>query len=264
VFSLDGAEAGWPSSPLDTNPAVNPPILAIITVTKADGKGLADTLASAATWRVLSFVEQIVVDGDGTGRMAAEMAGCRWLRQRNTGIGDAFNEGLAVARGEWIWFLNSGDRVHPDLDIGWLLKLLKTTKADLVTGGIHYDGETDFQPVPPLRVQWPPWQCWLAHPATIVRRSLLIGLGGFDPRLTIAMDFELWLRLLRRDPHIDVVSIPLAAFDMNGLCQRRETRRLLQREYTRVLLRHSRWLLQTWLDMGFRGLKVLFRAWRQS
>lgn len=238
-------------------------LLSLVTITKGDPGGLERTLASTRAWRDLPTVEQIVVDGDGTAEVLAKASGCRWIRQQHEGIADAFNVGLSAAQGEWIWYLNGGDRVHPGLETEWLLRLLTTTKANLVTGGIQYDGDVDFRPVPSLRVQWPPSQCWLAHPATIVRHSLLKRAGGFDSRWTIVMDYDLWLRLLKCDPHVDVVSIPFARFDINGLCQRPEMRPLLQRENAQVLLTHSRWLLRTWLGIGRQMLSALWHAWRK-
>jgi putative colanic acid biosynthesis glycosyltransferase len=236
--------------------------LSLITVTKGDILGVNQTLVSAVPWRSLMVVEQIVIDGDGAAEALSKASGCRWVRQKSDGIAGAFNEGLAASQGEWIWFLNGGDRVHPDLDTGWLLKLMTTTKADIVTGGVHYDGDPGFRPVPPLRLQWPPLYCWPAHPATLVRRSILVDSGGFDRKLKIAMDFDLWLRLMLVDPHIDVVSVPLAVFDVSGSSQRPEMQAQVRRETALVLLLHGYRLIRLWMGIGKRMMIEMCRACR--
>jgi GT2 family glycosyltransferase len=236
------------------------PILTIITVTKADTKGLMATISSADPLHASPSVEHVVVDGDGSAEVVTFTGGCRWIQQQGTGIAGAFNEGLATAQGEWIWFLNGGDRVHPDLDTGWLLKLLTTTKADIVTGGVQYDGDPDFRPVPSLRLQWPPLYCWPAHPASLVRRKVLVASGGFDRRLKIAMDFDLWLRLMLADPHVDVISVPMAVFDVSGASQRPDMQSPVRRETASLLLRYSSRLIRLWMGIGRRMLIEMWRA----
>lgn len=243
-------------------PSCAPILLTVVTITKGDPEGCARTLVSMSALRADSRVEHLVVDGDGAARAIAKSAGCLWVRQDGVGIAGAFNEGLAVARGEWIWFLNGGDRVHSDLDPCWLIALLVATKADLITGGIQYDGDLEFRPVPPLRLQFPPIDCWLAHPATLVRRGALRAQQGFDPRWRIAMDYDLWIRLLLTDVVVDAVSVPFAAFDVSGVSQRIETRPCVRAESGKILLRHCGRLFRAWLWIGGRLLFGVCRAWR--
>jgi hypothetical protein len=224
---------------------VHDPNLTIVTITKADLEGLRATLDSTEALRALKGVEQIVVDGDGDAKQGAESAGCRWIRQTGAGISDAFNEGMSVACGEWIWFLNSGDTVHELLDTNWLLGLLRSTCADVVIGAIHYQGESHSRSAPPLWQQWPLLVCWIPHPATLVRRSALAQISGFNPKLEICMDFDLWHRLLSKNIAVDIVGLPFARFDINGASQRRENRRFLAGENATVLWRNKGIILKS-------------------
>jgi hypothetical protein len=49
----------------------------------------------------------------------------------------------------------------------------------------------------------------------LVRRSLVVGLGGFEPRYRIACDYDLWLRL-SREAGIDFIDRPLAMWRVHG------------------------------------------------
>ncbi len=213
-------------------------LLSIVTITKCDPEGCRRTLNSTAILRAEACVEHVVVDGDGGAEAEAVSAGCRWIRQSGTGIAAAFNEGLAATRGEWVWFLNGGDRAHESLDSAWLLGLLQRTLAEVFVGAIHYDGDEFPRTAPPLSCQWPLHICWVQHPVTLVRRAALQRVGGFDQRYKICMDFDLWQRLLTADPVVDVVAIPFARFDTGGISRRPEHRSQLARENLRVLWRY--------------------------
>ena len=240
--------------------AMSPAILTIITITRDDLAGLRATLVSTTALRADARVKQVVVDGDGMAKAEAVAAGCRWMHQSGSGIAGAFNEGLAAVQSEWVWFLNGGDRVHETLDPQWLLALLQTTQADLVTGAIQDDGADALRYAPPLQQQWPPTVCWLQQPSTIVRRALLVRAGGFDPHLRVCMDYDLWLRLLKPKPQVDVVSVPFARFNTGGVSRRPETRRLLMRENAKVLWRHRCLFLRDVPRAGWRYAKALGSA----
>lgn len=213
-------------------------LLSIITITKDDAEGLARTLLSTARWRAEAWVEQIVVDASRVPARVEDLR-IRIERQTSSGIAAAFNEGLACANGEWVWFMNGGDAVHENLDVNWVFRLLSATRAHVVTGAIHCDGEDAPRALPPLVYQWPLIACWLSHPATLVRRQRLLALGGFSEKWRIAMDYDLWFRLLDRDTVVDVISVPFARFDVNGVSEHPDTAPLARWEDALVVLTHS-------------------------
>jgi glycosyltransferase involved in cell wall biosynthesis len=63
--------------------------------------------------------EYWIIDGaskDGTLALiesyAAQNPQMHWISERDKGLYDAMNKGLARARGEFVWFLNGGDHLH--------------------------------------------------------------------------------------------------------------------------------------------------------
>ncbi len=234
-------------------------LLTIITISREDFAGLARTVASADFGKENQDVERMVVEAGESGQAWALAAGCRWFRQSGTGISGAFNEGLAAARGEWIWFLNGGDRMHEALDPAWLLELLRNTRADVVTGAVQFDGEPQARVLPHASYQWPLLACWPAHPATIIRRELLLRVGGFDEKLGIAMDYDLWFRALRRPTVVDMISVPFARFDTTGISERPDSRALARREEAAVVVRYAPSLIWSSLWLALRTCRRL--AW---
>lgn len=236
--------------------------LTLVTITKDDRAGLTRTLQSTAGLRALG-AEHIVVLGGSLELDSSIEQGTvetiRWLHRPPQGIADAFNAGMEAASSEWIWFLNGGDAVHESLDPSWLLTLLTETKSDAVFGAIHFDGETAPRSMPHLRYQWPFVVCWPFHPAAIVRRDALHHAGGFDRRWRVAMDYELWFRILKRVDRVDVLSVCFARFDTKGISERSETNQLAKREAACVLIMHSGVVVR---DMSWMVARTLWKCLR--
>jgi hypothetical protein len=211
--------------------------LSIVSVTKDDPPGLSRTLRSTAEWRADSGVEHLVVYAGVA--PAVLPAGVRMLGPSADGIAGAFNTGLQAAEGTWVWFLNGGDAAHENLSPAWLRTLLDRTGSDLVVGTIHYDGQLQPHPLPPMRDQWPMLDSWPPHPAVVTRRDALRAIGGFSARYRAGMDFELWQRLLGAGCRADVVAVPFARFDGTGFTSRPENAGLIFRENGEILWRHQ-------------------------
>lgn len=228
-------------------------LLSIVTISKDDPAGLDRTVASVAQWRMHPGVEHIVVY-HGVRPIIDDLT-IQLRCQTSHGIAAAFNEGLDCVRGEWVWFLNGGDEIDPRLKPDWLLDLLAVTQADVLVGGVTYDGDTSMHPHPPVARCWPPIQPWIPHPATLVRRGLFARFGGFDRRYAVAMDYEWWLRTLPVDARVDVLSIPFSIFAGGGISQRPEGRSLVAREKSDVIRRYAFRLWKDWLLAGGRLFK---------
>lgn len=233
---------------------MNIPSLSLITITKDDPEGLADTVGSAEAFRVAG-VEHWVIDGSADPAVAAQTIGSfrvQLERRPPRGVADAFNAGIARARGDWVWFLNGGDRIDERLTPEFLLTLLQSSRADVIVGGVTYDGESDPRPHFPASRQWPPLASWIPHPSTLVRKTLFDRFGLFDERYRITMDYEWWLRALGDDTRIDILAVPFARFASGGISQRPESRPLIAAEKGDAIRRHQANLWKTWFSRGAR------------
>ncbi len=89
------------------------PKISIITVVYNAAEALAKTIDSV---RELKYpnIEYVIVDGgskDGTKKVIEEnyLDITQWISEPDKGIYDAMNKGMALATGDYIWFLNAGD-----------------------------------------------------------------------------------------------------------------------------------------------------------
>jgi glycosyltransferase involved in cell wall biosynthesis len=148
--------------------------------------------------------EHIVVDGgssDGTQAMLSSLEGAyplRWISEPDTGMYNAINKGLAMARGEVLTYLNSDDLYFP-----WTLHVVlaefdRHPSADFVYGdALNIDDETGVR-----RMYWQfPFHRdtirrtgFLAQPTVFWRRRAGEMLGGFDESLRYVADCDYWMR----------------------------------------------------------------------
>lgn len=190
--------------------------------------------------------ELIFVDGGSTDaslQQIATLAGPhKLLTNIRGGISRAMNAGLDAASGDIVAHLHSDDYyLAPDV--------LRTVAAHLQDGRHGWlfgrtmrdiDGQLvaedyvapRFSPPRLLRGNFVP------HPATFVRRELLLQAGGFDESLKYAMDYDLWLRLARRSQPVQLDRALTAFREHAGSLSTRERLAALEEDF-RVRLAHA-------------------------
>ncbi len=163
--------------------------------------------------------ELVVVD-DGSHDDTAEIAAAtgdprvRVVRQENRGPSAARNAGIAVARAPLVCLLDSDDLWLPHFLAATADALASEPAAsaaytdawvlDHRSGRIRKTSEMAYQR-PPRRPPPSP-DAFLrellrrnfVYNSTVVRREALLAVGGYDERLWVAEDWELWLRLAAR------------------------------------------------------------------
>jgi len=180
------------------------PAVSIVTVALNAASTIARTIQSVQAQSFLS-IEHVLVDGgsrDGTFDIIKRLARMQdyCISETDRGISDAFNKGVALARGRFVQILNADDWLSPD-QIARGIAALERSGADFAFGDLifyeqgrpvfHYAGDPDYARV--IHRRWPS----VGHPTMLVARDAFARIGLFDPAYRNAMDYDWLLRLHR-------------------------------------------------------------------
>lgn len=179
--------------------------LSIITATYNSAKTLPATLASLENQTNQNF-ESIVVDGgskDSTLEIVQNSSVVdRWVSEKDRGIYDALNKGIAMSEGEYVGFMHSDDVFASDSSVAEIMSCLDKYKPEALYGNLQYVQKDDVSKVirlwesgnysfSRLRYGWMP-----PHPTFYMKKDLYDRIGGFDLSYSIAADYDSLLRYL--------------------------------------------------------------------
>ena len=234
--------------------------ISVVIPTFNRGAQIAATLDSALN-QTLAPLEIIVVDDGSSDETASFIerhysAKVRLIRQKNGGVARARNCGLANAKGDWIAFLDHDDVFLSD-KLETLAPLLGGEAGVVVSRWreINANASRESPIVKPRRAfDWLfGWHNPIATMSVpLVRRDLLLQIGGFDPACAPADDWDLWLRLAKKTDFTFCDEI-LTNYHLHDGQQRLDGRRMF-RATRRVLGRHS-------FQLGRRPLLLWWFLW---
>jgi len=180
--------------------------VSIITATYNSAATLSDTLLSVEKQTYLQHIEHIIVDGlskDNTLNIIPHFNHvAKVVSDKDKGIYDAMNKGIALANGDIIGILNSDDFYAHENVIEEVVKLFNETNCDAVYGDLIF-----VHPNNPNKVL----RKWIAgnfnanmflkgwmppHPTFFVRKEVYEKYGKFNLTLKSSADYELLLRFL--------------------------------------------------------------------
>lgn len=222
-----------------------PLTFSIITCTWNSARYLDASIASVLQ-QDYPHIEYIFVDGgstDGTlERIRALDRPHRLIENVRGGISRAMNEGVRAATGDVIAHLHSDDYylrsdvlslVARHLDAsgrGWLFGRIKQD----IGGQLRAEGFV----APRYSLGQLLRRNFIPHPATFVRRDLMLRAGCFDTALKYAMDYDLWLKLGRLAEPVQLDE-PFAAFRVHEGSASSKNRLAAMEEDFRVRLAHA-------------------------
>ncbi len=187
---------------------------------------LAETVESLLAQSFPHWEALIVDDGsdDDTVAVAESFAGrdtrIRVIRQAHQGVSAARNTGIDQARYEWLLFLDADDWLLPRHLEHLTGKLVTNSQLDgaycwycrVAADGTfveedQYRQEGDLFPIFARR-------CIFAIHTCVIRRALVMEVGGFDLSLDQCEDWDLWQRIARTGAQFGVVCEVLAHYRM--------------------------------------------------
>nr|WP_198001791.1 glycosyltransferase family 2 protein [Sulfurihydrogenibium yellowstonense] len=181
------------------------PLITVITVVYNGAKYLEDTIKSVIN-QTYPNVEYIIIDGgstDGTIDIIKKYEDYidYWVSEPDRGIYDAMNKGIDLVTGEWINFMNAGDKFFNDNTIFFIYQNVKSfdSNYDIVYGKAGViDEKRELVSIQGLneRESFRKLKKYMSipHQSTFYRLEFFKKIGKYDDNLKLAGDYEILLR----------------------------------------------------------------------
>ncbi len=192
------------------------PLVSVIIPTHNRPEMLREAVASVRGQRSFSDLEIIIAsNGEANPQASDNVAlqyGCRFIKLPHGNRSLARNGAIEKARGEWIAFLDDDDLWHRDKLVLQLAFAAHTGADCIFTGFILRDVNTGvernyhIEAVNAVRCKGlsvP--ESFMVNRAgsggcstVLIRRAILLDLGGFDTKMVLCEDWDMWRRVSQR------------------------------------------------------------------
>lgn len=212
--------------------------LTIITVCYNSENYIEETIKSVINQEYKN-IEYIIIDGKSTDSTLDIIKNycklnkfIKYLSEEDNGIYDAMNKGIKLATGEYIFFLNSGDRLF-DNKVLSDVSIMTEKNIDILYGNVVKTLNSKYEVVKysPLYHLKMIIGRTICHQAMFVRRKNFIKYGNFDNNFKLASDFDFILRILKKNGRFKYIDRNIAYYDLSGISSKVENKSVLYNEY---------------------------------
>ena len=203
---------------------VNEPLFSIITPSYNYSKYIRECLDSVAAQEGVSF-EHIIFDAgstDGTLDIIREYPNVDLTVEPDSGMSEAINKGFRKARGKWVMWLNTDDRLLPGALAAVAEFAQRHREADVIHGAwnfINEKGESVKRyKSAPFSLRMMVYRCcYIASTSLFLRRETTIRQGFLlNEKFKTVMDGEYYARLGMAGKKFVSFNTPLAEFRVHG------------------------------------------------
>jgi len=208
------------------------PLFSIVTVNLNSGNNLLKTYYSVLSQKYKNF-EYIIKDGGSSDCSFNEVrreSNAKTIIKPDNGIYHAMNQAIEYCKGEYIYFLNSGDVFY---DNQVLIKIANEINrdSDILYGGIKLLPLNKIVHYPQKLTRFYLFKNNLNHQSWLVKKKIYNELGGFDLKYKIAAD-QHFLRkaILEKKVVYQQLSIVISEWEYGGYSTMKENRKVGKRE----------------------------------
>lgn len=207
----------------------NRPLVTIVTVTfnlikSGREKYFRQCLASVHN-QTYENIEHIIIDGasnDGTVALIEEYAKKGWVKyisEPDSGIYEAMNKGIKLARGKYIAFLNSDDFYHVKDAVKLSVMALEKNNADFSYAKfLMIDEEKNKKEVTEWGIEKFLYMMPFGHPTMFTKTEIIKKEDGFDQKFKVAADYDLVIRLILSDYKGIFLDKSIVSYRYGGVC----------------------------------------------
>lgn len=194
------------------------PLVSIITVVLNGEQHLEQTILSVLN-QTYNNIQYIIIDGGSTDRSidiikTYESKIDYWKSEKDNGIYDAMNKGLAMATGSIIGIINSDDYYLLD-SIETIVECDKKANVDIYYGNMEISGAESLTLKPNIENMYK--MPSIFHPTCFIKKTVYDNIGSFNSTYKISGDYDFLLRCLKKQMIFYYVPKTLTVFRPGGL-----------------------------------------------
>ncbi len=201
---------------------MNQPIISIVTICYNSAKTIERTIKSVLEQNY-EHLDYVIIDGgstDGTIDIVNKYKNRLgyFISEKDKGISDAFNKGIAASKGDIIAMINSDDRLMPHA-LQHMAEVYDG-KTDVYRGNvIIVNPETKFsgRETPSMKFPLAPLTIRCAHQGTYISAKAYQQYGGYDLAFKYMMDYDLLTRFYQKGANFKYVDADVAEFQLGGV-----------------------------------------------
>lgn len=205
--------------------STNKPLISVISVVFNGRDYIERTIESIASQKT-ELVEYIIIDGgssDGTVDIIFSRGDVidHYVSEPDKGIYFAMNKGANIARGEYLSFLNASDIYYPKtLDL--IVSVIKKKNIDYISAPVDIVNSSEkilstLHPIKNFKYKEGSYmQMPAPHMSVFLKKNIFHELGGYDLSFKLSSDFDLLLRLAKKDIKPFVLKNSVGAFMLGG------------------------------------------------
>ena len=184
---------------------------------------IAQALESIASQKNIQL-EVIVVDGANEPASFQSLPSypfpITFIHEKDNGVYDAMNKGIAVAKYEWIYLLGSDDVLANENTLSNLIS--RGTQADVVFGNVENTGLSHSATTKIHIPSFPNGMIWkhTLHQQGVLYKRSLFQERTFNNDYKILGDYEFHFHLKNKNVKVEYVNETVARCDANGLSKR--------------------------------------------
>lgn len=180
---------------------MNEPLISIVIVVFNAGSTLQIAIDSVLS-QTYRNVELVIIDGGSKDNTLQVIESYRsridyFTSEKDNGVYDAMNKGIAAAKGDWIFFLGADDRLYDSNILTTVFSNADLSGIDFLYGDVEftsnkrrYGGEKDYVTLLEKNI---------CHQAIFHQKNLFKKLGLFSQKYPVLADFEMNIRVFRDD-----------------------------------------------------------------
>lgn len=226
------------------------PLVSIVIPVLNNFEGLQKSIESIQK-QLFTNYEVWIVDGKSEEKTLVYLSTLQFpfqfISEKDNGIYDAMNKGIQLAKGEWLYFLGSGDVLYDNNVLNNIFSIKTYHNHKILSGKVLYEGENSpFIYNKNKREKEPSWSflMWirngLHHQGTFYNKEIFEQ-NLYDANYKVFSDYWLNLLLFKKELSCKMLSYRIAICDSNGLSKKGDWKNYkeeigLKREFSSVFV----------------------------